>query len=64
LSTHFSPILYASQYVGGSYVNPFNKDDKNAPLPTETVPAHKQRDALAFIIDNTSDPDAYGLTPR
>jgi len=63
-STHLSSLLYASQYIGGSYVNPFNKGDANAPLPIETVPAAKQREALAFMIDNTFESDAYGLTPE
>jgi len=64
LSPHVYGLIIAGRYVGGSYVNPFNKGDENAPDPIEDVPADLQREALAFIIDNTFDESAFGLTPE
>lgn len=64
LSPHVYSLILAANYIGGSYVNPFNKGDEGAPQPIENVPAELQRDALAFIIANSFDEDTFGLTPE
>ena len=64
LSTHTYGLIIASGYIGGTYVNPFNKGDEGAPDPIVDVPADLQREALEFLIANSFDEDAFGLTPE
>ena len=54
----------AAHWIGGAYINRFHKGDENAPDPVRPVEVDQQRRALAFIIDNAFNEDAYGLTPE
>jgi Met-zincin/Domain of unknown function (DUF5117) len=51
-----------ANWIGGAFVNRDKKGDPGNRVPIEVVPADKQRAALKFVIDNTFQDDAYGLT--
>ena len=53
-----------ANWIGGAFVNRDKKGDPNNRPPVEVVPAEQQRAALKFVIDNTFDDKAYGLTPE
>jgi hypothetical protein len=63
LGTHVQSVFIASTWVGGSYINNDRKGDPGDRAPIEDVSAADQRRALTFIIDNTFEDEAYGLTP-
>ena len=50
-----------ANWLGGAFVNRDRKGDPNGRTPIETVPVKQQRDALAFVIENTFRDDAFGL---
>lgn len=54
---------YAVRFVGGQYVNRHHKGDPGARPPFEVVPAAKQREALAFIVDNLFSAEAFRFDP-
>ena len=64
LGTHFVTLNMAARYLGGSYINAFNKGDADAPEPVTAVPATLQREALAFLIENSFNEEAFGITPE
>ncbi len=51
-------------WVGGPHINRDKKGDPNGRPPIEVVPAEQQRKALKFVIENTFQDEAYGLTPE
>ena len=51
-----------ANWLGGAHVYRDKKGDKNGRLPIEVVSARKQRDALTFVIENTFEDKAFGLT--
>ena len=53
-----------ANWVGGAFVNRDKKGDPKDRPPVEVVPAKQQRDALQFVIDQTFNDDAFGLTPK
>ena len=53
-----------ANWVGGAFVNRDKKGDPGNRPPVEVVPAKQQRDALQFVIDQTFNDEAYGLTPE
>ena len=53
-----------ANWVGGAFVNRDKKGDPGDRPPVEVVPAEQQRAALKFVIDNSFQDDAYGLTPK
>lgn len=64
LGTHVQALFIASTWVGGSYEHYDRKGDPDGRLPVEDVPAAKQRKALALIVENAFQDDAFGLTPE
>jgi hypothetical protein len=64
LGTHVQSLFVASRWIGGSYTNNDFKGDPGARAPIEDVPASQQRRALALIIDNSFEDEAFGLTPE
>ena len=54
----------ASNWIGGVYFNSFKKGDSDAPPPAMPVEVARQRRALKFILDNSFDDKAFGLTPE
>jgi hypothetical protein len=51
-----------ANWLGGAFVYRDKKGDTGDRLPIEVVPAKKQRDALNFVIENTFNDEAFGLT--
>jgi len=64
LSLQMRSISMMANWLGGAFIYRDKKGDKNARLPIEVVPAKKQRDALNFVIENTFNDEAFGLTPE
>jgi len=64
LDNQLSAVAAVSRWIGSSYVNrDFKGDPAKRPF-IENVPADKQRQALAFVINNALKDDAFGLTPQ
>lgn len=53
-----------ASWVGGTHVNRVKKGDANTGDPLVPVDVAKQREALAFILENAFRDEAYGLTPE
>jgi len=64
LGTQTSVVNMMANWVGGTYVHKDHKGDPNARPPAVVVPAETQREALAFVIDNTFRDEAFGLSPE
>jgi hypothetical protein len=64
LLTQVQAVTMMSNWLGGSYVNRARKGDPNATAPVVPVPAEMQRKAIAFVLKNTFNDEAYGLTPE
>ncbi|MBN2270307.1 MAG: zinc-dependent metalloprotease [Sedimentisphaerales bacterium] len=62
LSMQLRAVSMMSNWLGGAFVYRDKKGDKDGRLPIEVVPAKQQRDALAFVIENTFRDEAFGLT--
>ena len=61
---HSGALAIASDWVGGAYVHRDKKGDPNARPPIVPVEVEKQREALAFVLENAFRDEAYGLTPE
>ncbi len=57
-------IDVAASWVGGTHVNRVKKGDPNTGDPLVPVAVEKQREALAFVMANAFEDDAYGLNPE
>ncbi len=64
LAMQLRTVNMMGNWLGGAFIYRDKKDDKNARLPIEVVPAKKQRDALKFVIENTFRDESFGLTPE
>ncbi|NNM25314.1 MAG: DUF5117 domain-containing protein [Phycisphaerales bacterium] len=64
LNRHFGAVSIAANWIGGALSNRDRKGDPDARVPVAPVDADSQRRALAFVIDNVFDSEAYGLTPE
>ncbi|QEG01616.1 hypothetical protein Mal15_56940 [Stieleria maiorica] len=53
-----------ANWVGGAFVNRDKKGDPNDRPPVVVVPAEQQRQAMQFVIDQTFNDEAFGLTPK
>jgi hypothetical protein len=53
-----------ADWVGGTFLNRDKKGDKNSREPLDVVPVEAQREALAFVIENAFQDEAFGLTPE
>lgn len=63
MGTHLQSLAIASGWVGGSFINNDHKGDPGARTPITDVPADRQREALALLLDNAFQDEAFGLTP-
>jgi hypothetical protein len=61
LFTRYGAANIASHWIGGAHVNNYKKGDPDAPPPIRPVPVETQREALAFVLENTFEDDAYGV---
>ena len=64
LSLQMRATSMMANWLGGAFTNRGRKGDKDVGRPVEVVPCDQQRAALAFVIDNTFQDGAYGLTPE
>jgi hypothetical protein len=62
LGRHLAAVRIASEFVGGVETNKSSKGDKGAQPPVVPIDALTQRRALAFVLDNTFDEAAFGIT--
>jgi len=62
LGMQLRSVSMMANWLGGAYVYRDKKGDKGDRLPIEVVPAKKQREALDFVIENTFNDEAFGLT--
>ena len=53
-----------ANWIGGAFVNRDKKGDPENRAPVTVVPAEQQRNALAFVIEQTFNDEAFGLTPE
>jgi len=64
LGTQTTVLNMMAGWLGGSFVNRDQKGDPGDRKPLENVPAAKQREALAFVLENAFNEKAFGLTPE
>jgi hypothetical protein len=64
LSLQMRSVSMMANWIGGAFVNRDKKGDPGNRPPVEVVPAKQQRDALAFVIDQTFRDDSYGLNQQ
>ena len=57
-------VSMMANWVGGSYIHRDRKGDLNGRPPVEVVETDRQRAAMNFVIENTFNDEAYGLTPE
>ncbi len=62
LQTRASGMM--ANWIGGAFVYRDKKGDPGDRPPVEVVPADQQRAALKFVIDNSFNDEAYGLTSK
>ncbi|MHC4416262.1 MAG: zinc-dependent metalloprotease [Planctomycetota bacterium] len=63
LSRHIGAVSIAANWLGGAYVNRDRKGDPGDRDPVVVVDGERQRRALKFVIENTFEDEAFGLTP-
>lgn len=64
LNMQIRVVNMMANWVGGAHVNRDRKGDPNGRPPTVVVDTAKQREALQFVIDNTFNDAAFGITPE
>ena len=64
LNTHLQSVSIAANYVGGSYITNARKGDPDAKAPITDISASRQREAMNFVIENTFEDKAFGITPE
>jgi hypothetical protein len=62
LGLQMRSVSMMANWLGGDFIHRDKKGDKNGRVPIEPVPAKQQRDALAFVVENAFQDQAYGLT--
>jgi len=63
LNQKLSGVSTMANWIGGAFAYRDAKGQEGGRTPIEVVPAQQQREALAFVINNTFYDDAFGLTP-
>lgn len=64
LNTQMQSLSMMANWVGSAYVYRDKKGDPGERSPIEVVPAERQRAALQFVIDNSFNDDAFGISPE
>jgi len=64
LSLQTRSLSMMGNWLGGAFINRSKKGDPNAGPPITVVEAGKQREALRFVIKNSFNDKAFGLTPE
>lgn len=64
LSQQVRSLSMMANWIGGAHVYRDKKGDPNGRTPIDPVDAEIQRAALAFVIENAFNDEAFGLTPE
>jgi len=64
LNKHIGAVSIAANWVGGSTLNRDRKGDPGDRDPIESIPGDQQRRAMTFVLENTMNEEAFGLTPE
>jgi hypothetical protein len=64
LGKHVGAVSISANFLGGASVNRDRKGDPGDRDPITVIEAEQQRRALQFVIDNTFNDEAFGLTPE
>ena len=64
LSEQIGALRVASRYIGGVEVNRDRKGTPDGREPLSPTPAAKQREALAFVVENAFDDKSFDLRPE
>ena len=64
LGQHMRNLSTASNWLGGTYINRNRKGDPDNLNPVVPVEPEMQRRALAYVITNSFNDEAFGLTPE
>lgn len=64
LNLHTRDVVTAARFVGGSNINRDRRGDPGEREPVTPASVDEQRRALKFVIDNTFQTEAFGLTPE
>ncbi|APZ96832.1 zinc-dependent metalloprotease [Fuerstiella marisgermanici] len=62
LSLQTRVVSMMANWVGGAFVHRDKKGDPNGRKPVEVVPVDQQRAALAFVVQNSFNDKAFGLS--
>lgn len=63
LSKQMRSVFMMAQWVGGAEISRQKKGDSGK-RPIEVVPADQQRAAFQFVVENSFDSNAFGLSPE
>jgi len=64
LGSQMQALSMMGNWVGSAYVSRSKKGDPDGGAPINVVPVERQRAAIEFVIDNSFEDDAYGITPE
>lgn len=64
LSQQTQVVSMMANWVGSAYVYRDKKGDPGNRAPIQAVEAERQRDAMNFVIENTFNDEAFGLSPE
>ncbi len=64
LGSQMQALSMMGNWVGSAYVSRSKKGDPNGQAPIQVVPVERQRAAIEFVMDNSFEDDAYGITPE
>ena len=64
LGQHLRDLSTATNWLGGTYINRDRKGDTGDRDPVVAVEPELQRRALAYVISNSFNDEAFGLTPE
>jgi len=62
--TKYGAANIASHWIGGAHVNNYRKGDPGAEMPIVPADMDTQREALDFVLENTFNDEAFGITPE
>ncbi len=63
LAQQLRDVVTAARWVGGSSIHRDRRGDPGERAPITPITPEEQRRALQFVIDNSFNDDAFGLTP-
>ncbi len=64
LRQQMGAVNMMAAWVGGTFIHRDKKGDPNGRPPTSVVPVEDQRAALKFVVENSFNDEAFGLTPK